>query len=232
MARKMADRELKLKILECLIARREATTSHLIEFTEVNKKYKNSYAALTKPLEELRTEGVVDIKDEKLKESVGGPKSVYLIRKNTDAILELYVNYRELRENLYRSDWILDTLVNERFPPHFSKGEKGKLKRYLGASPGYFEQALVNNKMDTIVERWFQYLMSSLVRSPVTRPVDANGKRKALMFVYYDRFFEVCVFFDMMQGWQTERGGELLKERERLEYEQRNENERLFPVKK
>jgi len=232
MARKVADRELKLKILECLIARREATTQHLIEFTEVNKKYKNSYAALTKPLEELRTEEIVDIKEEKLKEMVGGPKSVYSIRKNADAILELYVNYRELRENLFRSDWVLDTLVNERFPPHFSKGDMGKLKRYLGASPSYFEQALANYEMDTLVERWFQYLMASLVRSPVTRSIDANGKKKPLMFGYYDRFFEVCVFFDMMRGCQTERGGELLKERERLEYEQRKENERLFPVKK
>lgn len=232
MARKVADRELKLKILECLIARREATTQYLIEFTEVNKKYKNSYAALTKPLEELRTEEVIDIKEEKLKESVGGPKSVYLIRKNTAAILEIYTNYRELRENLYRTHWVLDALVNERFPPHFSKGDKGKLKRYLGASPSYFELALVNNEIDTIVERWFQYLMARLIWPPATRPVDANGKRIALPFFYYDRFFEVCVFFDMMRGWQTERGGELLKERERLEYEQRNENERLFPVKK
>jgi len=138
MRKKVPDHEIELKILGSLIVEVKATTQHLIELTDLKKYYKNPYDALATPLENLRLGGYIDLEDTKLKETVGGPKSVRVIRQNSDTIAKIYTNYEKLKELLYQTDWVIDTLVNERFPPHISEGDKGILKRYLGASPQFF----------------------------------------------------------------------------------------------
>ena len=129
-------RQRKLAIIHILIQNQETDSTELIENIPDISSMKNPSAALTEPIKELRKERIIPQKRKRIEHKKGVKGAIPLhikIINSSKTIRVIFDSYPTFHRALYNSDWVRETMVNDRitFPlPGKSKEELKSIYAY------------------------------------------------------------------------------------------------------
>jgi hypothetical protein len=195
-------RNRKLAVISYLIRNKTATTDQLIDALTDHIPKKNPYAALTKPLNELRSEEIVPVATEKIKQNKGAPHQLIQIITTHKAVNTIFEMYPECRKELYGSDWVLGAIIETRITCPLSNALKNELKGFLRSSPSFFRYLLTDEGIEEKAHDWFWHVYAGIVDHAVITEQYRRGKATIPKKLFHE-FFYLCAFIDMLNGEMT-----------------------------
>ena len=133
-------------------------------------------------------------------------------------IRTIFENYPMCVTHLYNSDWVFETIINDRIqiPPSKEAPElTDKLKQdkkwFLQISPSFFKYFLTHEPIHGIALEWFCHVYARMYPSHLDYTTLINSYRNEgapLPFTIFHELIPVCIFIDKLNEEDTQEARE------------------------
>lgn len=209
------NRNRKIAVISYLIRNKTVTTDKLIGALTDHIPKRNPYAALTNPLEELRSEEIIPAVIKKIKQDSGAPHQRITIITTHKTVTTLFEMYPECRDELYGSDWVREAIIETRISCPLSNVLKSELKRFLRSSPSFFRYLLTDKGIEEKAHEWFWHVYAGIVDQAGITDQYRRGKAIIPKKLFHE-FFYLCAFIDKLNGEITEEAQKFIETYERI----------------
>ncbi len=201
-------RQRKLAIIHILIQNQETDSTELIENIPDISSMKNPSAALTEPIKELRKERIIPQKRKRIEHKKGVKGAIPLhikIINSSKTIRVIFDSYPTFHRALYNSDWVRETMVNDRITFPLPGKSKEELKEYLRVSPSFFRYFLTHENIDEIAVEWAWHVYANISGKLDYSVLVGRYKEGEDPFPprAFHELFYLCAFIDRLNGEMT-----------------------------
>jgi hypothetical protein len=199
----------ELEIIESLSERQTATTDELIISLELSG-YQNPYAALSKPLKNLRNGGILPKQSKKVKQERGAPHQRYRLNRTLATIRKIDEYYPQWQTVIKHIDWFYDVIVKDKLMVK-DENAVAEIKKMLRLSPSFFKICL---RRQTVVEFARKYIAHEERKRPELNQwaylINDIKEPTQMDLNSYKRFYMFCYFLDKLNYAVTKESTELL----------------------